>query len=91
MKDLNITITFWQSSATRNTYKASVNGKSFAGVSIKQLAFKLSKALGEKYNDVLSFLATTTMKRDNSRDWYLRNKQSEDAKLDRWDDTRSFA
>jgi hypothetical protein len=91
MKIQDITFTLWQSSATRNTYKAAVNGKSFTGISHKQLAFKLSKAFGCNYTQTLSDLRSVSWKRDNSKDWYLRNKKREDAKLDRWEDTRSFA
>jgi hypothetical protein len=87
----NLTLTLWQSSATRNTYQAEFDDVTVTAISVKQLAYKLSIHLKTPYNKVLEHLTKSLWKRDNSRDWYLRNKIREDAKLDSWDDTRSFA
>lgn len=80
MKDIKIT--FWQSSATRHTYQTS----GIVAFSIKQLAFRISKAHGVSYADALKFVKNAPMTHDRKRDWYLRNKEKQDRLADICDD-----
>ena len=90
MKNLTLTKSYWQSSATRNTYQVVFNGNvTIQGASYKQIAFKASKLLKLSYKAILEAIeAVTTTTWAKSKDWYILNQQREDYQLARWEESR---
>ena len=84
----NIKITYWQSSETSNTYEVFFDDKySVKGKSLKHVAYLAAKALKSPYNKVLDRLnAIKVHTWIKTKDWYLRNKKEQDAKMNEADD-----